>query len=84
MFMDCMPFLLYLSTIETIKAANGLPIHVTHIQFNSYGNNGDKRFSSAAVDISEYINKVESEMGLPTVDPILQGTKRLADELKKI
>ena len=50
----------YLSTIETIKAANGLPIHVTHIQFNSYGNNGDKRFSSAAVEISEYINKVEN------------------------
>ena len=35
-------------------------------------------------DAIEYINKVESEMGLPTVDPILQGTKRLADELKKI
>ena len=50
----------YLSTIQTIKAANGLPIHITHIQFNSYGNNGDKRFSSAAVEISEYINKVEN------------------------
>ena len=31
----------FLSTIETIKAANGLPIHLTHIQFQSYGNNGD-------------------------------------------
>jgi len=50
----------FLSTIETIKAANGLPIHLTHIQFQSYGNNGDKRFSSAAVEISEYLNKIDN------------------------
>ena len=48
----------FLSTIETIKAANGLPIHLTHIQFQSYGNNGDKGFSSAAVEISNYLNKI--------------------------
>nr|MBC8303892.1 formylmethanofuran dehydrogenase subunit A [Pelagibacterales bacterium] len=50
----------FLSTIKTIKAANGLPIHLTHIQFQSYGNNGDKRFSSAAVEISEYLNKIDN------------------------
>ena len=50
----------FLSTIETIKAANGLPIHLTHIQFQSYGNNGDKGFSSAAVEISNYLNKIEN------------------------
>ena len=50
----------FISTIETIKAANGLPIHLTHIQFQSYGNNGDKRFSSAAVEISEYLNKIDN------------------------
>ena len=48
----------FLSTIETIKAANGLPIHLTHIQFQSYGNNGDRSFSSAAVEISNYLNKI--------------------------
>ena len=48
----------YLSTIETIKAANSLPIHLTHIQFQSYGNNGDKAFSSAAVEISNFLNKI--------------------------
>ena len=48
----------FLSTIETIKAANGLPIHLTHIQFQSYGNNGDRGFSSAAVEISNYLNKI--------------------------
>ena len=50
----------FLSTIETIKAANGLPIHLTHIQFQSYGNNGDKGFSSAAVEISNYLNKIDN------------------------
>lgn len=48
----------YLSTIETIKAANSLPIHLTHIQFHSYGNNGDKAFSSASVEISNFLNKI--------------------------
>ena len=48
----------FFSTIETIKAANGLPIHLTHIQFQSYGNNGDRGFSSAAVEISNYLNKI--------------------------
>ena len=31
-----------------------------------------------------YIKSVEEYMGLPTVDPVLQGTKRLAEELSKI
>ena len=46
------------STIETIKAAEGLPIHITHIQFHSYGDNGDRKFSSASAEITEYLNKV--------------------------
>ena len=29
----------------------------------------------------EYLSKVEKEMKLPTVDPVLTGTKRLAEEL---
>ena len=46
------------STIETIKAAEGLPIHITHIQFHSYGNNGDRNFSSASAEITEHLNKI--------------------------
>tara|TARA_Y100000389_G_scaffold105276_1_gene102167 strand:- start:333 stop:1988 length:1656 start_codon:yes stop_codon:yes gene_type:complete len=46
------------STLETIKAAEGLPIHLTHIQFHSYGNNGDRGFSSASAEITEQLNKV--------------------------
>ena len=45
------------STIATMTAADGLPIHVTHIQFNSYGTEGDRKFSSAACEIAEAINK---------------------------
>ena len=29
----------------------------------------------------EYLSRVEKEMKLPTVDPVLTGTKRLAEEL---
>ena len=50
----------FLSTIETIKAAGGLPMHVTHIQFHSYGNNGDKKFSSASVEIANILNNTDN------------------------
>jgi formylmethanofuran dehydrogenase subunit A len=44
------------STLETIRASEGLPIHITHIQFHSYGAEGDRRFSSEAARIAEAIN----------------------------
>ncbi len=44
------------STLATISAADGLPIHITHIQFHSYGTEGDHKFSSAACAIAEAIN----------------------------
>ena len=44
------------TTLETIKGAEGLPIHLTHIQFHSYGTEGDLKFSSAAATIAEAIN----------------------------
>ena len=45
------------STLATMAAAEGLPIHLTHIQFHSYGTEGDLKFSSAACEIAEAINK---------------------------
>ena len=45
------------TTLATIKAAEGLPIHLTHIQFHSYGTEGDKKFSSGAARIAELINQ---------------------------
>jgi formylmethanofuran dehydrogenase subunit A len=44
------------TTLAQIDAAEGLPIHLTHIQFHSYGAEGDHKFSSAAAHIAEAIN----------------------------
>ncbi len=46
----------FASTLATMAAADGLPIHLTHIQFHSYGTEGDYKFSSAACEIAEAIN----------------------------
>ncbi|BBP99294.1 formylmethanofuran dehydrogenase subunit A [Burkholderia sp. SFA1] len=44
------------STIRTMDAAVGLPIHLTHIQFHSYGTEGPRKFSSGARAIAEAVN----------------------------
>jgi formylmethanofuran dehydrogenase subunit A len=44
------------TTLDTIRAMEGLPVHLTHIQFHSYGTEGDKHFSSGAARIAEAIN----------------------------
>ena len=44
------------STLETINALDGLPGHLTHIQFHAYGTEGPKKFSSAAVQLAEAVN----------------------------
>ncbi|MES2500792.1 MAG: formylmethanofuran dehydrogenase subunit A [Pseudomonadota bacterium] len=45
------------TTLNTMTASDGVPMHLTHIQFHSYGTEGDKKFSSAAAQISEALNK---------------------------
>lgn len=45
------------TTLDTMGASEGVPMHLTHIQFHSYGTEGDKKFSSAAAQIAEAINK---------------------------
>ena len=44
------------TTLDTIKAMEGLPVHLTHIQFHSYGTEGDKHFSSGAAQVAEAVN----------------------------
>ena len=39
------------TAIATMEAAQGLPMHLAHIQFYGYGNEGDKGFSSAAAKL---------------------------------
>lgn len=44
------------TTLDTIKAADGLPMHLTHIQFNSYGDEGARGVCSGAARVAEAIN----------------------------
>lgn len=46
------------TTLATMAAAEGLPIHMTHIQFHSYGTEGERRFSSEAERIADAINRM--------------------------
>jgi formylmethanofuran dehydrogenase subunit A len=45
------------TTLDTIRAAEGLRIHMTHTQFMSYGTEGDRKFSSGAARLAELVNK---------------------------
>jgi formylmethanofuran dehydrogenase subunit A len=40
----------------TIAAAEGLPLHLCHLQFYGYGTEGKRRFSSAAARLAELVN----------------------------
>lgn len=44
------------TTLNTIQGVDGLPVHLTHIQFHSYGTEGDFKFSSGAAQIAEALN----------------------------
>jgi formylmethanofuran dehydrogenase subunit A len=44
------------TTLATIEGIAGLPLHLTHIQFHSYGTEGDHKFSSGAARIAEAVN----------------------------
>jgi formylmethanofuran dehydrogenase subunit A len=44
------------STLQTIRALEGLPAHLTHIQFHAYGKDGPKKFSSAALELADAVN----------------------------
>ncbi|MCH9699045.1 MAG: formylmethanofuran dehydrogenase subunit A [Gammaproteobacteria bacterium] len=44
------------TTLDTINAVDSLPMHLTHIQFHSYGTEGDFKFSSGAAQIAEAVN----------------------------
>lgn len=45
------------TTLKTMGASEGYPMHLTHIQFHSYGTEGDRKFSSGAAAIAEALNK---------------------------
>ncbi|MDO7596811.1 MAG: formylmethanofuran dehydrogenase subunit A [Pseudomonadota bacterium] len=45
------------TTLDTMDGIEGLPMHMTHIQFHSYGTEGDFKFSSGSAQIAEAINR---------------------------
>ena len=45
------------TTLATVDGLAGLRAHLTHVQFHSYGSDGDFKFSSGAAEIAEAINR---------------------------
>jgi len=43
--------------VATMEAAQGLPMHLAHVQFYAYGTEGGKGFSSAAAKLLEAFNR---------------------------
>ena len=44
------------TALATIAAAEGLPLHLAHLQFYGYGKEGPRGFSSAAAKLAEAVN----------------------------
>ncbi len=44
------------TTLKTIAGVEGLPMHLTHVQFHSYGTEGDLKFSSGAARLAEAVS----------------------------
>ena len=45
---------------ETIAAAEDLPLHLAHLQFYAYGEEGPQGFSSAAPKLAEAVNAAKT------------------------
>jgi formylmethanofuran dehydrogenase subunit A len=45
----------FITAIETMEAAGGLPLHLAHLQFYGYGTEGKRGFSSASAYLAEAI-----------------------------
>jgi formylmethanofuran dehydrogenase subunit A len=48
------------TAIATIAAAEGLPLHLAHLQFYGYGTEGPRGFSSAAARLAEAVNAAKT------------------------
>jgi len=46
----------YKTVIATVDALEGREIHLTHLQFNSYGSGGKRKFSSEAPRLADMVN----------------------------
>jgi formylmethanofuran dehydrogenase subunit A len=48
------------TALATIAAAEGLPLHLAHLQFYGYGKEGERGFSSAAPRLAEAVNATKN------------------------
>jgi formylmethanofuran dehydrogenase subunit A len=48
------------TALATIAAAEGLPLHLAHLQFYGYGKEGPRGFSSAGARLAEAVNATKS------------------------
>ncbi|HMA73762.1 MAG TPA: formylmethanofuran dehydrogenase subunit A [Xanthobacteraceae bacterium] len=48
------------TALATIAAADGLPLHLAHLQFYGYGREGGRGFSSAAARLAEAVNAAKN------------------------
>jgi formylmethanofuran dehydrogenase subunit A len=48
------------TALATIEAAEGLPLHLAHLQFYGYGREGERGFSSAAPRLAEAVNRTKN------------------------
>ena len=48
------------TALATIAAAEGLPLHLAHLQFYGYGKEGPRGFSSGGARLAEAVNAAES------------------------
>lgn len=48
------------TALATIEAAEGLPLHLAHLQFYAYGKEGPRGFSSAAARLAEAVNAAKN------------------------
>ncbi|MDH5637485.1 MAG: formylmethanofuran dehydrogenase subunit A [Nitrospinota bacterium] len=46
----------YKTAIATAEAMEGRPLHLTHLQFSSYGSSGKRKFSSEAPRLAQMVN----------------------------
>lgn len=82
------------AVLDTMRAAEGVPMHLAHIQFYGYGAAGSRGFSSEAQALAEMVNarpEITVDIGQvmfgPTVtvssDELLQFAGRATASLKK-
>ncbi|MGI6406465.1 MAG: formylmethanofuran dehydrogenase subunit A [Syntrophaceticus sp.] len=67
----------YRTTLETLKEVEGQRMHLTHLQFHSYGASKRGRIVSKAPEIAEYLNthpKITADAGQVVFGPVTTMT----------